>query len=70
MPTNSPLGGQELIEVLQQVHAEDVARARALVDMAIAEADAAWIPRNATRDALLAALRFLAAPPTTPRPDA
>lgn len=61
---------QLLPAALQDVHAEDVSRARALIDQAVAEADAQWVPRKATMQALLGVLQDLSRPSAAPRADA
>ena len=66
-PRSSP---ERLDLILRQVHADDVSRARALIDRAVADADAAWVPRNATAEALIAALRDLTSQPAQLRVDA
>lgn len=56
----------ELEELVRQAHADDVSRARAIIDRALAAAEAEWIPLNAVQDALIGAARSLAAPRATP----
>jgi len=51
------LADADMEEVIREIHADDVARARGLIDAAIAAADEQWIPRNAQAEALLGALR-------------
>jgi hypothetical protein len=48
------------VDEIDEVHAADVARARALILEAVATADAEWLPRNATVQALLSVLREMA----------
>lgn len=59
-----------LAEIIREAHADDVRRARALVERAIAEADAEWVPRYALAEALVGVLQDLARPATTIRADA
>lgn len=44
------------VEKIEKIHAADVTRARALILDAVATADAEWLPRNATVEALVSVL--------------
>lgn len=70
MPLAERPHGTSLADALREVHADDVRRARTLIDQAVAQADAAWVPRNALAEALAGALRDLSRPIFTVRPDA
>lgn len=49
---------------IRRVHAEDVCRARLLVDQAIAQASTAWVPANAILEALMNAAVDLSGGPS------
>jgi hypothetical protein len=53
-----------------KVHAEDVAQARDLLLAGVQAADARWVPRNATVEALLTLAHELAMPCRARRNDA
>jgi hypothetical protein len=58
--------GEPLEDILRKAHAEDVGRARVLLDAALAAADAQWVPRNATVEALLGLLAEIRRPSGKP----
>lgn len=60
----------ELADMISEVHADDVRRARTLIERAVAQADAEWVPRDALVEALAGILRDLSHPVTTIRADA
>ena len=70
MPDPASPSQQALAQAVAQAHAEDVAQARALLLAGVQAADARWVPRNATVEALLVLAHELAAPCTARRYDA
>ena len=70
MPDPASPSQPSLAQAVAQVHAEDVAQARALLLAGVQAADAHWVPRNATVEALLILARELSAPCGARRCDA
>lgn len=57
----------ELEELIREVYAEDMARARSVIDAAISAADEQWIPRYAMVGALLSKVRDMTQQPDPSR---
>jgi len=52
MSTRPRFSHQERLKILQDVHLEDIGRARRFLDAGVAAAQAEWVPRGALLDAL------------------